>query len=104
MAAPVVGPEAKQVQDKFLTAVAPFQAAWRQAFFEIPFAFASGALKFAAQRLQAQSDFIASLKTCQSVPEVIDAQSRFVRIAVGDYGSETSKIIDDMRKSVSKAA
>jgi hypothetical protein len=104
MDSPALGPEARNIQDNFMKAAAPFQAAWQRLFLELPFAILAETLRFAARRLQAQSDFIAGLETCHTVPEVIDAQSRFVRTAVGDYGSETSKIISDMGKSVSEAA
>jgi len=104
MDTPAIGPEAINMQDRLLKAAAPFQSAWQHAFFELPLAIVSETLRFAARRLQAQADFIAGLETCQTVPEVIDAQSRFVRTAVGDYGTETSRIIDDVRKSVAKAA
>lgn len=104
MDAPTLGPEARNIQDNFTQAAAPFQSAWQRAFVELPFAAMAEALRFAARRLQAQGDFVAGLETCHTFPEVIDAQSRFVRAAVGDYGSETSKIIDDMRRTVAKAA
>jgi hypothetical protein len=104
MDAQTVRPEARNIQDNLVNATAPFQAAWQRVFLELPFAIVSETLQFAARRLQAQSDFIAGLETCHTVPEVIDAQSRFVRTAVGDYGSETSRIISDVRSSVSKAA
>jgi hypothetical protein len=104
MNAPSLGPEARNAQDNFVNATAPLQSAWQRAFFELPLAFFAEALRFAARRLEAQSDFFAGLETCQTLPDVIDAQSRFVRGAVGDYGSETSKIISDIRDTVSKAA
>ncbi len=103
MDAPARGPEARNPQDSSLKAT-PFQGAWQAAFFELPFAFAAEVLRFSARRLQAQSDFLAGLETCHTVPEVMDAQSRFMRNAVGDYGSQTSKIIGDIRDTVSKAA
>jgi hypothetical protein len=96
--------EARNAQDRLTKAAAPLQAAWQRLFLELPFAILCETMRFAARRLQAQSDFIAGLETCHSVPEVIDSQSRFVRSAVGDYGSETSKIINDVRDTVSKAA
>lgn len=104
MDAPALGPEARNVQDDFVKAAAPFQAAWQSTWFELPLATIAEILAFTARRFQAQSDFIAGLERCHSVPEVIDAQARFVRNAVGDYGSETTKIMSDMRKNVSKAA
>ncbi len=104
MDAPALGPEPHNIQDNLMQTAAPFQAAWQRAWFELPFAMFAEVLRFTARRLQAQSDFIAGLETCHTVPEVIDAQSHFVRTAVGDYGSETSKIINDMRKNLSKAA
>ncbi len=103
MNAPVPGLEARNAQDNSLNAPS-FQTAWQSALFDLPLAFAAEALRFAARRLAAQSDFFAGLETCHTVPEVMDAQSRFVRGAVGDYGSQTSKIIDDIRDTVSKAA
>jgi len=103
MDTPVLGPEARNVQDNFVKATAPFQAAWQHAF-EFPLALTAEALRFAARRLQAQSDFFAGLENCQTVPEVMDAQSHFMRGAVGDYGSETSKIINDLHDTISKAA
>lgn len=103
MNAPLPGPEARNAQDNSLNAP-PFQTTWQPAFFELPLAFAAEILRFAARRLEAQSDFFAGLETCRTVPEVMDAQSRFVRSAVGDYGSQTSKIINDIRDTVSKAA
>jgi hypothetical protein len=103
MNAPLPGPEARNAQDNSLNAP-PFQTAWQSAFFELPLAFAAEALRFTARRLEAQGDFFAGLETCHTVPEVMDAQSRFVRSAVGDYGSQTSKIINDIRDTVSKAA
>jgi hypothetical protein len=104
MDAQTLRPEAKDVQDNLMKAAAPLQAAWQRIFLELPFSIATESLRFAARRLQAQSDFIAGLETCHTVPEVIDTQSRFVRAAVGDYGTETSKIISDVRDRVSKAA
>jgi hypothetical protein len=103
MDAPTPRPEVRDAQESLLNAT-PFQSAWQSAFVELPFAFAAEVLRFTAQRLQAQSDFFAGLETCHTVPEVMDAQSRFVRNAVGDYGSQTSKIISDIRDTVSKAA
>ncbi|HLH11281.1 MAG TPA: hypothetical protein VKV77_05300 [Methylovirgula sp.] len=99
-----VGQTARNLQDNLNEAAAPLQVAWQRTWFELPFAMFAEVLRFSARRLQAQGDFIAGLETCHSVPEVIDAQSQFVRAAVGDYGSQTSKIISDMRRTVSKAA
>jgi len=38
------------------------------------------------------------------VPEVMDVQSKFVRTAVDEYGTKTSKIMQDVRSTVGKAA
>ncbi|MFZ0557685.1 MAG: hypothetical protein WAM55_00135 [Methylovirgula sp.] len=103
MDAPVPGQDARNAQDSSMKAAA-FQTGWQSAAFELPLAFIAEILRFTARRLQAQSDFFAGLETCHTVPEVMDAQSRFVRSAVGDYGSQTSKIMTDIRDTVSKAA
>lgn len=103
MDAPAIGFDAKDIQNTMLKAAGPFQAAWKHAF-ELPLALTSEALRFAALRFQAQSDFFASLEGCHTVSDVLEAQSQFVRNAVDDYGTETSKVMSDMRKSVSLAA
>lgn len=98
----VTGPETAQIQQDVLKVAVPFQAAWRNAFFDLPLAVYSEAVRFAGQRLQAQGEFLASLRSCRTVPEVIEAQSRFVRTAVDEYGAETSKIMEDVRATMSK--
>lgn len=96
--------ETARVQEDVLKMAAPLQTAWRKACFDLPLAMFSEAMRFAGQRLQAQGEFLASLRTCQTVPEVMEAQSAFVRTAVDEYGVETSKIMDDVRSTMSKAA
>ena len=100
----MMGQEATELQDNVLKAVAPFQAAWQKAFFDLPLTLFSETIRFAGQRLQAQGDFIASLRTCHTVPEAMEAQSRFVRATVDEYGVETSKIMEEVRTTVNKAA
>jgi hypothetical protein len=99
-----IGSESAHVQEDMLKMAAPLQSAWHNACFDLPLAMLSEAIRFAGQRLQAQGEFLASLKTCRTVPEVLEAQSAFVRTAVDDYGAETSKIMEDVRTSVSKPA
>ncbi len=100
----MTGQETTQIQEDVLKAAVPFQTAWRKAFFDLPLAVYSEAIRFAGQKLQAQGDFLASLRACRTVPEVMDAQSRFVRAAVDEYGAETSKIMEDVRTTMSKAS
>lgn len=100
----ISGFDMTHVQDEAAKATAPLQAAWRKAWFDLPLAMTAASLRFAGQRLQAQGDFIASLTTCRSVPEVMEAQSHFVRTTVNDYGAETSKIMNDVREKLNKAA
>ena len=100
----MMGQETTQIQRNVLEAAAPIQAAWRTAFFDLPLALLSETIRFSGQRLQAQGDFLAILRTCHTVPEVMDAQSRFMRATVDEYGAETSKIMEDVRTTMSKAA
>ncbi len=93
-----------RVQEDMLKMAAPLQNAWRKLCFDLPLTVLSEGFRFASQRLQAQGEFVASLRTCRTVPEVMEAQSQFVRAAVDEYGTETSKIMDDVRSTISKAA
>lgn len=101
---PTIGREAAHIPEDVLKVAVPFQTAWRKAFFDLPLAVFSESIRFAGQRLQAQGDFFASLKSCHSLPEVIEVQSSFVRATVDEYGAETSKIMEDVRMTMSKAA
>lgn len=100
----MMGHAATQIQDEVLKTAVPFQAAWQKAFVDLPLALFSETIRFAGQRLQAQGDFIASLRTCHSVPEMMEAQSHFVRATVDEYGAETNKIMENVRTTMSKAA
>ena len=100
----MMGREATQIQEDVFKAAVPLQTAWRKVFFDLPLTLLSETMRFAGQRLQAQGNFIGNLRTCHSVPEMMDAQSRFVRATVDEYGAETSKVMEDVRSTVSKAA
>lgn len=96
--------EAARVQENLMTMGPALQGSWHKLCYDLPLTVASEWLRFAAQRLQAQGEFLANLRTCQTVPEVMEAQSKFVRTAVDEYGAETSKIMEDVRSTMSKAA
>ena len=96
--------DGKQIREEAMEMAAPLQAAWRKAYLELPLTILSESLRFFGQRLQAQGEFIASLTSCKTMPDVMEAQSQFMRTAVTDYGAETTKIMEDVRSSVSKAA
>jgi hypothetical protein len=82
----------------------PFQTMWKSAFLEVPITVLSDSLRFAGARLQAQGDYFSSLLNCRSVPEIVETQSEFVRKSVDEYGAETSRIMEDLRANISKAA
>jgi len=96
--------QAVQMQENVFKLSMPLQTAWRNAFFDLPLTVYADTMRFIGQRMQAHGDFFASLRSCHTVPEVIEAQSSFVRTAVDQYGAETSKIMGDVRASMSKAA
>jgi hypothetical protein len=73
-------------------------------FLEVPLTVMSETLRFAGSRFQAHGDYLASLLNCRSVPEIVETQSEFVRKSVDDYGAETSRIMDDLRSNIRKAA
>jgi hypothetical protein len=83
---------------------APFALLWKSTFLDIPLTLMSESLRFAGTRLQAQGEYLATLISCRSVPEIVETQSEFVRKAVDDYGAETGRIMEDLRTNISKAA
>ena len=85
------------VREETLKFSAPMQAFWRVTLFDVPLNVASETLRFLGRRMQAQGEHLASLNSCRSVPEFIEAQSQFVRGAMDAYGQETSKIMEDVR-------
>jgi hypothetical protein len=99
--------EAVQAQERAFEqspAMQATQASWQKLCYDLPLTVVSEWLHFASQRLQAQSDFIANLRSCHTMPQMMDVQTKFVRAAVDDYGAKTSKLMDDMRESLHKAA
>ena len=82
----------------------PFPQMWKSAFLDVPLTMMSKSLRFAGARLQAQGEYLATLISCRSVPEVVETQSEFVRKAVDDYGAEAGRIMEDLRTNISKAA
>ena len=71
---------------------------------KLPLTLISHSLHFAGERLEAQSEYFATLAGCHTVPEVVEAQSEFIRKAVGDYTNQAGRIVEDVRINMSKAA
>ncbi len=90
-----ISSEIQNVQNRFLSATAPLHDVWHQAWVGWPVALASQSLRFAAHRLSAHSDFYGKIRSCGSVPEFFEAQSKFMRSAFDDYGTEATKVIND---------
>ncbi|HEY0145109.1 MAG TPA: phasin family protein [Methylovirgula sp.] len=90
-----ISSEIQNAQSSLFSATAPLHDVWRQTWIEWPVALASESLRFAAHRLRAHSDFYGKIQNCGSVPEFIEAQSKFVRSAFDDYGTEATKVIKD---------
>jgi hypothetical protein len=93
---------ARNVREETLRLSAPMQAFWRATFFDVPLSFASETLRFVGSRLQAHGEHLASLNSCRSVPEFIDANSQYVRGAMDAYGQETTKLMEDVRGTMGK--
>lgn len=93
-----------QAEENILKLSPAMQASWQKLCYDLPLTIVSEWLRFASQRLDAQSAFLASLRMCQNMPEMMEAQSKFVRSAVDDYGTETNKFMQDMRSAMNKAA
>jgi hypothetical protein len=111
MDTPAIDREIRNARDETLKLTAPFQAMWKVTLFDLPLGVASETLRFFGRRMQAHGEHLASLNTCRTVPEIIDANSHFVRSFVDEYGQETNKIMqdvrgtmDELRSNVGKAA
>lgn len=71
---------------------------------KLPLTLISNCLRFAGARLNAQGEYLASLAACRTVPDVVEAQSEFVRKAISDYTSQAGRIVENVRTNMSKAA
>lgn len=95
--------QSEHMQEKALRMALPLQTALKKMYFDLPLAMLSETMRFAGQRLQAQGDFLASLKTCRTVPDMVDAHTTFMRTAADDYGVETGRVANDVRSIVNRA-
>lgn len=89
-------------QDIFPKAAEPLLNMWRSAVIDIPATIAADTLRFTAQRLHSQSDYLNCVLNCATVPEVVDLNAKFVHQAVNDYGTEANKLILDVRETLLK--
>ncbi|WP_237216262.1 phasin family protein [Falsiroseomonas oryziterrae] len=56
-------------------------------------------LDFAGRRMRAQLDFMAEVPRCGDVPQLIEAQFRFVETATRDYADEVGHVAEVIRKA-----
>lgn len=70
---------------------------WKSTVVDLPATIAVDTLKFTAQRLQSQVDYLASVRRCGTFPEMVDVNKGFMRQAVNDYGAEAIRLVDDVR-------
>ena len=71
------------------------QTVWSAGCMDIPATMASELTRFAAQRLRAQSDFLAKLGRSRTYTDVLEAQAAFWRAAAQDYTAETGKMMGE---------
>lgn len=95
--------EVQNAQSRMLAAANPLQQVWRQTWIEWPVMAASESLRFTAHRLRAHSDYYGELQDCNSVPDLIEVSSHFVRKALEDYGTEATKVLKDATRRVPSA-
>jgi hypothetical protein len=79
-------------RDFFPKFAKPIVNLWRNGVVDFPVTIAADTLKFAARRLQSQGDYLASVRHCASVPEVLDLNAQFMRQAVDEYRAETERL------------
>jgi hypothetical protein len=94
---------AKTVQDEANKLAAPFQTLWKATLVDIPLSVLSQSLRFAGHRMQAHADHLVTLQSCHSVPELIEAQSHFMRSSITEMHQETGKIMEDVRGTMTEA-
>jgi len=80
--------------------VTPIIGLWKSAVVDLPAAIAIDTLKFTAQRMQSQVDYLASVRHYGTVPEVVNVNKMFIRQAVNDYGAEAIRLVDDVRAAL----
>ncbi|MDQ0391149.1 phasin family protein [Labrys monachus] len=72
------------------------QTIWSAVWMDVPATMASELTRFAAQRLRAQSDFLARLGRSRTYTDVLEAQTAFWRAAAQDYTAETGKMMGEL--------
>jgi hypothetical protein len=78
----------------------PIFATYKTYLVDLPLTVANEALRFAAHRLQEQAKLAQALTSCKSFAEVGEAQSQFIRAAIGDYRKEAGALVHRARDMV----
>ncbi|MBO0733466.1 MAG: hypothetical protein J2P49_03955 [Methylocapsa sp.] len=87
-------------QEVILKGAEPIVSLWRRTLVDLPATIVADTLNFAAQRLQSRRDYLASVQSCSSVPEMVDLNAKFMCQAVNDYGAEAERLMEDMRTTL----
>jgi len=83
-------------------AAEPIAAAYKTYFVDLPLVMTSEALRFAGHRLEEQAKFFASLSDCGTFSDLMEAQSHFLKDAVGDYRKEAGTLVHRAREAVTE--
>ena len=81
--------------------IAPFAAAYKAYFFDLPLTMTSETLRFAGHRLDEQARLLSKLSGCKTLSEVAEAQSDFLKDAVGEYRKEADTLVHRAKETVS---
>jgi hypothetical protein len=81
----------------------PMAAAYKTYFVDLPLTMTSEALRFAGHRLEEQAKLLATLSECSTFSDVAQAQSHFLKGAVGDYRKEAGALVHRATDVVSEA-
>lgn len=93
----------KSLQDDAVRLAAPFQNFWKVTVVDLPLSVLSASMRFAGNRLHAHADHLTRLNSCQSIPEMIDTHSQYVRSSVNEFGQHVDRIKDDVRGTMNTA-
>lgn len=77
-----------------------YAAFWKSCTIDLPLVLTSASLRFAAHRLQAHADYLASLSHCRDMSDALESQASFTRTTVADYAGEAGALMHEARAVV----
>jgi|SRR6516165_9598117 hypothetical protein len=86
-----------QETPRLLDATGSVQEWWKTTFLDVPTHVTSELMRFAARRCEAQAEFVLGLNRCKTIPDLVNAQTTFLREAVDDFSTEPGRMLECLR-------